>query len=155
MSKYMNVTKNPYLAKRLKRLEFPVIIKFNDHHQEFMHYAEDAEEMGKIFLHVLDNRMDSYFYLDEDAKLFDDGDEDILTIEQIQKLPKQYREDAMKKFNEREEDHSEASQNNKVYEKAKKALKIKDGALAWECLEAHIQYNDEEYEFIPIKGLRV
>jgi len=152
----MNVDKlDKYYQKRLSKIKFPVIVKFDDHHQEFMHYAEDADELGDVFLHVLENRMDSYFYFDEDAELAKDEDEDDLTLEQIEKLPKQYREDAMRKYKEKQEESSSANENNKIYAKAKKAIKENDAGAAWECIEAHRQCADENFDIISIESLRV
>lgn len=150
----MNLDKLPkFLANYVKRFKFPVIVKFQDHHEEFMHYAEDSDELGLVFLHVLKSRIDNCFYFDDDAP--EHVDEEILTLEQIEKLPKRYREDALKRLKEHQEDTSSAKENNRIYAMAKKAVKEKDGAAAYECLSHHRGYEDEDFDIISIESLRV
>jgi len=139
-----------YFQKRLERYKFPALVEFEDHHQPIKYYAQDLNELGKVFLHVLKMRLDSYFYEGELPE-----DEEVLTLEQIAVLPEQYKKDAMEKYNSHQEDIKDAEIDSSVYKKCKEAIKNKDGGLAWECLEEHRNRGDEDFEIISIESLRV
>ena len=141
-----------YLGDILKRLKFPVIIEFQDHHRPFLHYAEDAGELGKVFIHVLSNRIDSYFHKDDYQ---DDADDPVLSMEEIDKLPQKYRAAALRVFKEHASRVAQVRPNNLVYADAKKAIETKNGGLAWRCLSTHEDREDEYFEITSIEDLRV
>ena len=55
----MTITLFPF--SKHERVEFPVLIFFDDHHEPFQYYAEDLEEFYKVCLRVLENRLGSYY----------------------------------------------------------------------------------------------
>lgn len=133
-----------------KYLKFPMIVEFEDHHQPFMYYAEDIKELGKIFLAVLKNRL-AYFYKPEDKE----KDEEWLSLEEIDKLPAKYKEDALKTYNNSIDDIRTYEKEKENHEKANKAIKDGNAVLAFECLISRLQDEDEGIEFTPIENIRV
>ncbi len=146
----MNKDKLPnYIAKHLNRLTFPVIIKFDDKYP-FMHYADNEKELGKVFVKVLEDRLDDWFYEDKIPE-----DQIPLTIEQIEKLPECYKKDALEKQEHYIKRQREVEENNRIYKLAHEAVAEKSGEKAWECIQSQSDGEYGYYEIIPIEKLRI
>lgn len=131
-----------YMAREFSRLKFPIIIEFEDHHGKFMHYAEDLKELGKVFVTVLKSRIDYCFYREEEKP-----DKNVLSLEEIEKLPPQYKEDALKKKKISDANMNSAKENNRIYDLAIEAVKEKDGNKAYLCLHHHMAIGSEDEGF--------
>lgn len=148
----MKLDKLPkYLTNQLKRLTFPVIITFDDKYP-FMHYAEDLKELGRVFVHVVSERLESCFY--EDKPYYPAGHK-ILTLEEIEKLPPQYKELAMKEYKARTERVAEVEENNRIHKLAFEAVGESSPEKAWECLYSHQGGEYESFTITSVEDLRV
>lgn len=146
----MNVNKLPkYLANQLNRLTFPVIIKFDEKY-DFIHYAGDKNELGKVFVKVLNSRLDDWFYEDE-ISINDTPP----TPKQIEKLPSPYKEDALKKQKRYIQRLAEVAENNRIYNLAQEASNEQNSEKAWECIHSHVDSEYGYYEIISVMDLRV
>lgn len=131
----------------LEQIEFPVIIQFHDEY-EFMYYASNANEMGKVFLKVLKDRLD-WFYED---KLSESSP---LTMEEIDKLPECYKVDALEKRKKFLKRDKEVNENNRILKLAHEAVIEECAEKAWECIESKINDEYGNFEIISIKDIRL
>lgn len=131
----------------LEQINFPVIIEFHDEYR-FMYYASNDNEMGKVFLKVLKDRLD-WFYKD---KL---SESSLLTMEEIDKLPEYYKVDALEKRKKFLKRDKEVNENNRILKLAHEAAIEECGAKAWECIDSKSNEEYGNFEIISIKDIRI
>ena len=146
----MTITLFPF--SKHERVEFPVLIFFDDHHEPFQYYAEDLEEFYKVCLRVIENRLGSYY---QDPGEPPKTPEDVLELNVIEKLPEPYKKDALQKYKNHKRDIAWHEEGRNLHITAKKAVETKNGIEAYGCLKSHRMSGDEGFSIVNIEDLRV
>ena len=126
----------------------PKIVVFNGKHGDDYYYINTYEQLKKVALHVLQERMD-YWYITKW------GVPDALdyTFEDIEKFPDSFKKEAKSKLAKRTEEIKEAKDNNTLYDAAVKALDEENGSLAWSILQNRADHEYEGFEIIEPHNL--
>lgn len=119
------------------------IIVFKGKHNDDYYYAENYDQLKKVCLKVLSERL-AYWYITKwgvPAELdysFDD----------IENLPETFRKEAKDKLAANKKRIKEAVDNNRIYEAAVRAVDEENGDLAWTIIQNRTEYEYEEFEFV-------
>lgn len=133
------------LVEDIKDVEVvdPKIIKFKGKHTDDYYYINTYEQLKKVSLNVLQERLDSWYLTKWSVP-----DQLDYNIDDIQNMPESFRKDAENKLAKRKMEIKEAVDNNKMYESAVKALDENNGGLAWTILQNRNEYEYESFEII-------
>lgn len=121
----------------------PKILVFKEKHGDKYYYANTYEQLKKVSLEVLAERL-SYWYITK----WGIPTELDYSFEDIDKLPETFRHDAKLKLKENKKRIKEATDNNRIYEAAVRAVDEQNGDLAWTIIQNRTEYEYEEFEFV-------
>jgi len=128
----------------------PQVLVFNEKHGERYFHVPNDETLFAVALHVLTERnAEGYWYYKPEPKEKPEAPD--VTEEQIATLPKSLQPAAAQKLREYKRALRDYQDSVEDYESIEKALRDKDGRVAWECIRDrgdHEGYSLERYEKI-------
>jgi hypothetical protein len=136
-----------YIDNYLSRVKYPSVIVCREKHGTPIYDATSEEKLLKSCLSILKHRNDSGWYFKPDKPR---PPKDLLSDEEIAKLPEVYRTAQIKMKNVYSSDLLYYERDLKIYEGIEAALKEKDGKKALAVL---LNRSDYEYEGFSIKKL--
>ena len=137
------------LPKYLQRMDWPQLMIFTDKHSTSHYLCADQDALGRACLMVLKERLDpSYGYIQHpgpESEIY--GLKEELPKEAAEALPEPYRKQALNVIKENAKSRAEWAEAVELFENAEKAVKTKDGNLAFLILEARRDHEYEGYTF--------
>ncbi len=123
------------------------ILVCKEKHSDEIYSVPTLKDLHKVALHILQYRFENgYFQKWNLPQPLD------YNLEDIEKLPESFRQDARRKLLSNLEEIRSAKNNNREYDNAKKALETEDGEEAFSILSNRNDYEYEGFELIePIK----
>ena len=123
------------------------ILICKEKHYDGIYSVSTLKDLHKVSLHILNERMERGYFQKWDLPQPLD-----YNLEDIEKLPESFRQEAKRKILNNLEEIRTARTNNREFDNAKKALETEDGELAFSILSDRSGYEYEGFELIdPIK----
>lgn len=135
---------------------WPQLMIFTDKHSTSHYLCENQDAVGRACLMVLKERLDPrygdiqrnrtvYLHPGPESEIY--GLQEELSKEAAEALPEPYRKQALNVIKENAKRRAEWTQAVELFKNAKKAIKTKDGDLAFLILLARRDYEYEGYTF--------